>query len=217
VKERGLIFTGESIPGLLSGAKTQTRRVISAQPVLVEGRTWEWPFITEKLPDGSWRRLKASWADGIRDVTVPMAQFCPYQPGDRIWVRETWYSDWDKKNPFRWAHYKADLMCRHEHNGQPINEPWFKSGHRGPWKSPRFMPRWASRMTLELTGIRVERLQAISEADAIAEGVADKAVEGDVVGAYAMTWDLLNERRGFPWESNLWVWVLEFRLIDKLS
>jgi len=78
-----------------------------------------------------------------------------------------------------------------------------------------FMPRWASRITLEITGIRVERLQEITEEDAIAEGIIETshALPGGKLtayGEYMLLWDALNAKRGYPWESNPWVWVIEF-------
>lgn len=229
MRERGLIFTGESISGLQSGDKTQSRRVLSPQPILVDGRTWEWPRVTEsKEPGKPWVRSDASWASGIEDVTVPMARFCPWQPGGLIWVKETWAEDGAGPGSL---HYKASAT---EADLQWLREKGVK------WRSPRFMPRRVSRITLFLEMVRVGRLQDISAGDALAEGVSKtsawqpKEVDENPKPthewaepywddyyffthypqrAYRRLWDSLNAKRGFPWESNSWVWVLEFRLL----
>jgi protein gp37 len=77
------------------------------------------------------------------------------------------------------------------------------------WSPSIFMPRWASRITLEVTGVRVERLQDISDQDAIAEGIEDIGA-GDLRGMYAVLWSSINDKRGFGWASNPWVWIIEF-------
>ena len=141
-------------------------------------------------------------------------------PGDRLWVREVW--SWrsgnilDDKAHEKYAIYAAD-----------------HPNDCGKYKSPMFMPRWASRITLELTAVRVERVQEISEADAKAEGIAwnfdldpfagehvacryQSAVHqrrgwDTARAAYEELWNTLNAKRGFPWSSNPWCWVLEFK------
>jgi hypothetical protein len=144
---------------------------------------------------------------------------CPFgQRGDRLWVRETWAAV-DDVDPSQGALYRAHPMydlC------EPSDFAW-------PWKSPMIMPRWASRLTLELTAVRVERLQSISEADAKAEGAAPEfevdlstftggsakrlAALSTYRLGYKHAWDRINEARGYPWSANPWVWVLEFRRV----
>lgn len=239
VKERGLIFTGESIAGLLSGVKTQSRRVIMPRNEgMITGPASEPYSAIEAYGGGA--RHKASRME---------CRTCPYGvPGDLIWVKEAFAlsvfdpeaMEHDIKNPDDWDApvYKAD----------PQKGEWERDGEKiaPPWRSPRFMPKWVARIWLELTGVRVERLQAISEADVLAEGLrrvtkdqgrtykygmADRdGLPGtDDIGwpwhrwsadhraAYASLWDELNAKRGFPWSENWWVWILEFRLIDKPS
>jgi hypothetical protein len=119
---------------------------------------------------------------------------CPYgHPGDRLWVRETW-------RPVNEVH--ADYAA--DYNASDL-------GSLGPWKPSIHMPRWASRITLEIVSVRVERLQDISEGDAIAEGVG-----GDVtvtpcfsVDRYRELWESINGPGS--WEANPWVWVVEFK------
>ena len=95
--------------------------------------------------------------------------------------------------------YKAD--------NNPANE-------NALWSPSIFMPRWASRITLEIVSVRVERLQNISEADAFAEGISGGDWLGDPVGEFAKLWNSINLKRGYGWETNCWVWVLEFKRID---
>lgn len=127
-------------------------------------------------------------------------------PGDRLWVRETF-----RQHPGSTSvHYAAD--------------PDEVSG--GPWRSPIYMPRWASRVAIEVTAVRVERLQDITEDDAIAEGMTTDPRPGKVNGqpatlhpmshrqAYIWAWDMLNAKRGHAWASNPWVWCVSFRRIE---
>jgi hypothetical protein len=120
---------------------------------------------------------------------------CPYgQPGSKLWVKETFAEIIHGET----AMYRADLD---------------KYSETIQWRSPIFMPRWASRITLEIINIRVERIQDISEADAFAEGISGGDWLGDPVGEYKKFWNSINEKRGFGWETNCWVWILEFKRI----
>jgi len=190
-KERPIIFRGDGVLGILEDRKTKTRRVIKPQPP-VNCREWAGWVIssTSKSEVGD-----ATWTD------VPGVLFnkdfhikCPYgQPGDRLWVRETFVSDGD------YIGYRAER--------DPANDnAW--------WTPAIFMPRWASRINLEIVSVRVERIQSISEADAFAEGISGGDWLGDPVGEFKKLWNSINKKRGFGWETNCWVWVLEFRRID---
>lgn len=137
---------------------------------------------------------------------------CPFgQVGDRLWVRETW-AEWQPGSPV----FKADGSDITGHKSDQLVSSWRPSVH---------MPRWASRITLEITGIRVERVQDISEDDARAEGVAPAwlDVRGDRVNAnssptfrqgFARTWNEIYAQRGLGWDANPWVWVVEFKRAD---
>jgi hypothetical protein len=222
VRERGLIFTGESIPGLQSGAKTQSRRVIVPRKGgVITGPAAEPNCAIEAFGGGAW------------NVPSRMeARPCPYgEPGDLIWVKEA-FALLGKQTI-----YRADKLSQTEGYSHVIR-------NGGRWKSPRFMPKVAARIWLELTRVRIERLQDISEEDVLAEGLrrvtkdqgrtwkygmADRdGLPGtDDTGwpwqrwsaspqeAYASLWDELNAKRGFPWKDNPWVWVLEFRLLER--
>ena len=162
MKERPIIFSAEMVRAILEDQKVQTRRVIKPQPP--EGAK-AWFFVNTGVWE--WRRCS------------PWQKFyCPYgQPGDRLWVRESacyrFDPDGDASDV---CAYAADVSAS-EREDHKYNFPfwaysaesWERGGHTG-FNSPIYMPRWASRITLEITGVRVERVQDISEEDAIAEG-----------------------------------------------
>lgn len=115
---------------------------------------------------------------------------CPYgEPRSRLWVRETFCYE---SIVNRRVVYKADGFI-----------PWNNSEMNGVWRPSIHMPRWASRITLTIKDTRFEPLQSITEADAIAEGFA-------CVADFSRLWDGINAKRGYPWESNPFVWVIEF-------
>jgi hypothetical protein len=162
---------------------------------------------------------------------------CKYgSPGDRLWVKEKWrYADklidgYDRDCPY-YLQYEADgtIFEINGYEGQESIKLWEKGcdwstcSKFGKWRAPLFMPRWASRIMLEITGIRVERLQDISEEDAKAEGAAmwfpksDKFrqyTDGSYRNGFHDLWDSLNAKRGYPWSSNPWVWVIEFKRVE---
>lgn len=123
---------------------------------------------------------------------------CPYgQPGDRLWVREA-FKLWPNGEIF----YAAT----------PAPEKRGKFLPLGNWKPSIFMPRWASRITLEITAVRVERIQDISEEDIYAEGClyTPWLPSGDPL-VFQNVWDSLNAKRGYGWENNPWTWVISFK------
>lgn len=162
---------------------------------------------------------------------------CPYgQPGDRLWVREAFrtYHAYDAESM---GHMQTRLACsdaemtdvvpiRYEADGETRN--WRSAGAQpGRYRHARFMPRWASRILLEVTEVRVERVQDISEADAIAEGQHNASADSHAawgfegvpssfcdcpVTAYAALWEQINGPGS--WGANPWVWVVSFRRID---
>jgi len=123
--------------------------------------------------------------------------------GDRLWVRETFsYREYafNRIERLQNFHYWADGEVKFGNWSRPV--------------SPIFMPRWASRITLDITSVRVERVQEISEEDARAEGVEPDKETGSYKDSFMVLWDRLNARRGFGWDKNPWVWVIEFRVIE---
>lgn len=130
------------------------------------------------------------------------------QPADRLWVRESWGSSH--------MQYMPNLSCWYYADG----EPPFATGPAWRKRSPIHMPRWASRITLEITDVRVQRVQDISDEDAKSEGVTlpENTVthyEGMWRDAFWWRWDRLNAERGYPWQSNPWVWAITFQVMQQ--
>jgi len=196
MKERPIIFNTEMVKAILEGRKTWTRRVIKPQPIYYEHGAW---FEWERTK----RDLNATY------LAVNMTNYCPYgQVGGKLWVRETWWCP-EKGLPVA---YKANL------------EP--HQVDKQVWKPSIFMPRWASRIDLEITDIRVERLQKINLTNIYAEGCPlEKAsvftdpaegyeLKGQATEWFAFLWDSLNAKRGYGWETNPFVWVISFRRLQ---
>jgi len=218
MKERPILFSGPMVRAILDGRKTQTRRVLKDAPP----RTTQW---LNGLERDAYRWWPANGSDYTGDSVL-----CPYgAPGDRLWVRETWclahpdYHDTDKEAGTRPV--KDGRFCFYAATDD------VDTGDGSPWKPSIYMPRWASRLSLAVTAVRVERLQAISEVDAQAEGVDRYAGacdhprfgcdEVDCLGqthraSLAALWDAINGDRA-AWASNPWVWVIEFKRIGGAS
>ncbi len=123
---------------------------------------------------------------------------CPFgQPGDRLWVRET----------FKELRAEFGGIDGHVVNYRAQYADKTEAWRNGPWKPSIHMPRWACRLLLDVKAVRVERLQDISRADAIAEGTVD--IKTPCMD-FALLWDSLNAKRGYGWDTNPWVWVIEF-------
>jgi hypothetical protein len=183
-RERPILFSARMVRAILAGEKTQTRRVMKPQPGFDPERM-AWAFET--------RRARISWS-GARPLAAALLGFrqnCPYGAlGDRLWVRETWTENPDEPSQ---AIYRAD----------PEWEEIF-TGWR--WRSGMFMPRWASRLTLEITDVRVERVQSISEGDAREEGFGGSH---EPRADFAAIWVEIHSLKS--WNDNPWVWALTFR------
>jgi hypothetical protein len=182
MKERPIIFSAESVRAILDGRKTQTRRVVSNRVLDIRQDLEDRYHSVGSVGDGMSVRIESE--------TDTYLAHAPHKIGDRLWVREAYQFD-----TCGCVHYKA-------------NQEGFDSN--GQWKSPMFMPRSFSRLTLEIVDVRCERLQDISSGDCIAEGY-DRM--GFVGHDFAAAWDALNKKRGFGWDTNPYVWVLEFKLL----
>lgn len=211
--DRPILFSAPMIRALLDGRKTQTRRVLKPQPIVEPNGAWRW----EGRNGGFVGAMGTHVDDGFPESAKDFSRF---QPGDRLWVKET-YSGPHRMGdipPRDWSH---DLPIHYWADSNP------KSGDWGRPKPSIHMPRWASRLTLVVTDVRVERLQDISEADAIAEGVrrnphgnGDQWIDypegSSAVGwidprdSFRSLWDGLNAARGFGWGANPWVVALTF-------
>jgi hypothetical protein len=208
---------------ILAGTKTQTRRFVTGVEFRggggKDGPDWNDP--------SAW-----GWADEygdewalVKDSGVDHVIRCPYGvPGDRLWVRETWRPriahghgmdacDCDDV----WVNYAAGGEGRFISGGD-VSAEWTmpKAALRGKNVPGIHMPRWASRITLEVTEVRVQRLQEISEEDAKAEGVfptaGSRLPTRPHQRAFRILWDSINGKRA-PWESNPWVWAVSFRTL----
>lgn len=213
MKERPILFSAPMVRALLAGRKTVTRRVVKPQPRSIRATTKESPNAPVELPI-------------LGDPTKE-----PFRPGDRLWVRETWGVTLDVA--LDQARYGATNAARAKVRYAADGVAKERLGVER-WRPSIHMPRWASRLTLEVTGVRVERLQAITEEDAVAEGV-ERAPGRDVPAAmgggvetwrdyrdddawctsacasFASLWQSLNGAGS--WAANPWVWVVAFRVM----
>lgn len=215
MKEHPILFSGSMIRALLEGRKTQTRRIV--KPV----RGYEHNNICR--PDLA-KDSDTVWWHGESE-RVGCLQKCPYGTiGDRLWVRETFKASYVPHPPdgHYWMSYLADGTAE-EFDGSEVYMGRIKPGKTYP---SIHMPRWASRITLEITDIRVQRLQEITEEDAVKEGVVpfpkdpegDCWTDGKYLTAFQHTWGEIN---GWPgqkndekdWQSNPWVWALTFKRV----
>lgn len=237
IKERPILFLAPMVRAILEGRKTVTRRPVKIQP-------------RSKADIGSYGLGQPFIRNP--DVTKPNPE-CPYgRPGDRLWVRETWgvishdfdehgnMIDWEPDRPaspiremrFGQGYYSGHAIYRADGEAVWAGDDDGGGDDRSAWKPSIHMPRVVSRILLEITDVRVERLQDISEAQAIAEGIVGVAFRPDdgwpictgyMVGpddgktglettaakAFAGLWDSV----GGDWEANPWVWVVEFKRV----
>lgn len=198
MKERPILFSAPMVRAILEGRKTQTRRIVKHPIESHPVRHMEGGAFFKCVNGEEW------W------VKFPYGK-----PGDRLWVRETWRAFKDNslyEEPGTEVDYRATPAS------------WAK-GSDAPWKPSIHMPRWASRINLEITAVRVERLQDISAKDIIAEGAVDRphvdrfgrnpvsAFDGkvylDLLSLWAAGWESINGPGS--WGANPWVWVVEFK------
>jgi len=196
--ERPILFGNEMVRAILDGRKTMTRRPLKPQPESVDTKT-----------------NKIIQYNGSAEFLLKQLK-CPFgKPGDKLWVKETWCDVPVKPDSKMGAVYRADG----DEFDLNIADGW---EFMGKWKSSRYMPRKFSRITLEITSVRVDRLQDISEEDAWNEGVhnfidrkhphINKYGVGPALAAFSNLWDSIYAKK-YPWESNPWVFVIEFRRV----
>jgi hypothetical protein len=214
MKERPILFSAPMVRALLAGTKTQTRRVVKPQP----------PERTERVePCGTGRAWAFTYGDPLRSPAGCIDTVnCPYgDRGDRLWVREAFVLSADE--------LRHDGRPNVIYRAHPFNSSSDRAGIDSlgscreiptPWRPSIHMPRWASRLTLELVSVRAERLQDLSEEDAIAEGIEPATHLGPcrvMVPArkgFRHLWEKINGARA-PWDSNPWVWALTFKRVGE--
>ena len=234
IKWHPITFQHYLVGPILADTKTQTRRVMTKQPPA--GTT----FFGHEMPRDVWHPCNGDPRDVETWGGTGDAVRCPYgQSGDRLWVRECWAFGENKpgmlgkfwEGGVPWTGGGPDVRAWRENvilYYKANNEPVLNTS----WRSSRFMPRWASRLNVEIVDIRAQRLQDITEDDAADEGIVltpcthpdciaskknglkSRCAADSFRGAFAVGWDKINGRRGYTWQSNPWVWCLSFRRIN---
>ena len=254
MKEKPILFNAEMVRAILDGRKTQTRRIVKPHPPA----GFEWQGVILETTGDQRDVGKASWRLYPDSHNVR----CPYGlTDDHLWVKEAWrIYGWHDGEPY-YLQYKADGAKLDEPgDSEYMDEDKYlqyymdssddceKAGLKTEgdfyvfedgepptrWRPSIFMPRWASRISLEITKMRVERLQDITYEDAVGEGTPGAGLIGGniamlVTGTdnmedcekelrksmFASLWDEINKKRGYGWEVNPWVWVIDFERIDQ--
>ena len=219
-KAKPTIFSGPMVKAILDNRKNQTRRVLKVSRRL-RNKGWEYP-----IPSSGRLVIRDGYAwDDEPGRTEPLSGYL-YQPGDLLWVKETCWI-WG-----RWHRNGKTLTGRQAWRFKPIDrnilrERPLETAKRGGgdgwvYRNARFMPRWASRITLEVTGTRIERMQEISEEDAKAEGVPCKLEGSDenqwgplALLNFGRLWTSLYPAGPKSWDANPWVVVIEFKRVEQ--
>ncbi|EPZ0821058.1 hypothetical protein ACXJPO_002418 [Pseudomonas aeruginosa] len=223
-RERPILFNDQMVRAILDGRKTVTRRVMKPQPMPSKSGGHDWPckvhqsmlHVERELQNG-----EGCWC-GLAEAA------CPYgQPGDRLWVREAWQgpliSDEEQAANQSWwkdmTKFQNPGHCAYRASGDD-NEYVDPDGYfHCKWKPSIHMPRWASRILLEITAVRVERLQDITRSGIRAEGLqcppelCSDDVSPNYRDWYPAAWRELWESTGGDWDANPWVWVVEFKRV----
>jgi hypothetical protein len=209
--DRPILFSAPMVRAILAGQKTQTRRAVKPHPAGEFLSLLKRPIRAEADPCVLRAWFQAGEGEqSSREVT------CPYgQPGDRLWVRESHWFFQDEADPV--TGYTPPVLTTEDVEYRADGE-----STRHGWRPSIHMPRWASRITMNVTGVRVERLQSISEDDARAEGVDYDPGEGGVfwvpglgctsdsaAESFRLLWKSVNGAES--WDANPWVWVVEFQ------
>lgn len=213
MKEHPILFSAPMVRALLAGTKTQTRRVVKYD---IRGPS-------EPMDTFDWHDSNGKWVGahgrGYPFKKTNAALLSPYgQPGDRLWVRETHAPQLDCSLAWeRWMNGRGGEKPIIHYAADASERAWVEK-----WRPSIHMPRWASRITLEVTGVRVERLQDISEEDAMAEGCSLECMtptgddSGSAIygpGGYQALWESINGPGS--WDANPWVWIVEFKKLEQ--
>lgn len=254
VKERPIIFSAEMVKAILDGKKTMTRRVIKS-----DISAYDHGHIIKQSSDKSREGSACFFNKPVGCmVTSSKLVKCPYgKIGDHLWVREAYtVTGWNCDDGSVYIKYLADgheqyfdnetdemecaidslvaSVCKEldKRKVPMLNDEAYDCSldeNKPRNRSPMFMPRFASRLLLEITDIRIERLNDISDEDAVKEGLRILPASGryvvspgdqyfgsashDAVEVFSWLWDSINAKKGYPWSSNPWVWVVEFKVV----
>lgn len=195
--DRPIIFSTPMVLALLAGRKTMTRRILKPPPDRASGL----PITLQHVNGDPWPRVALG-----RVITRQQVRFAV---GQQLWVRESWAQHPD---------FVAGVPCAALFRAEPMYRGMQSGDFGWKWRPSIHMPRWASRLTLEITEVRVQRTQDISEADAEAEGMRVIPIGRATWTArqsFSILWEQINGKRGYGWAANPWVWALTFRRVGQ--
>jgi hypothetical protein len=204
MNEKPSLFNTEMVRPILTGQKTQTRRIVK----LPSWSTSDWDDFELHGEGMAQPHIICTNTGCLAEIPSPYGQ-----SGDLLWVRETWRTDqgFDDVKP---RDLPRDALIQYKADGTILGT---RMGPFGKWRPSIFMPRWASRITLRVLSIRVEQIQQISEEDCFAEGaIPPKLITSpiDPIGLFRELWNSINAKRGYGWDDNPCVWVVKFERID---
>lgn len=203
MRERPILFSGPMVRAILDGRKTQTRRFCSTHL----------PGAPKSFAPYDYENSKGKTVFGFNGGEEYLEFICKFgRVEDRLWVRESFGFAPSMNSVKPSKVYRQRVFYKED---DKPTDGWIDL-YPDKWRPSIFMPRWASRITLEITGVRVERLQDITVEDIIAEGLSTTLREHDACchlnEQWIDLWDSINADRA-PWDSNPWVWVIEFKTI----
>jgi hypothetical protein len=221
MRELPILFSTPMVQAILDGRKSMTRRVVKPQPLYVEPTgSWVWPIPKSKVKPCCCTEVCSASREWWEYLLLDQM---PYQPGDTLWVRETWqcvkYDSMDGDLSYG-VEFKDGARKYFEFDDNERYHQFGKFAFKEGWQPSIYLPREAARIWLEVTNVRVERLQEILCGDMKREGCIPDTVVG---GQYQQwqrdywipLWDSVNKKRGYGWETNPWVWVISFKRVNK--